>query len=65
MDTCAAYDLLPHLLVFYLSMPPQRDYVGSITEETLKVAEPLKPAAEDSILHILEDDDTENPAESG
>ena len=43
----------------------QRDYVGSITEETLKVAEPLKPAAEDSILHILEDDDTENPAESG
>ena len=43
----------------------QRDYVGSITEETLKVAEPLRPAAEDSILHILEDDDTENPAESG
>ena len=45
----------------------QRDYVGKITEETLKVAEPLQPATEDSILHILDDDDeeVENPAESG
>ena len=43
----------------------QRDYVSGITEEMLKVAEPLQPAAEDSILHILEDDDAEDPAESG
>ena len=45
----------------------QRDYVDKITEETLKVAEPLQPAGEDSILHILDDDEeeAEDPAESG
>ena len=42
----------------------QRQYVKKIAEEALTVAEPVRPAAEDSILHILEDDE-ENLAESG
>ena len=41
----------------------QREYVKKIAEEALTIAEPVRPAAEDSILHILEDE--ENPAESG
>ena len=42
----------------------QREYVKQIAEEALTVAEPIRLAAEDSILHIL-DDEEENPAESG
>ena len=42
----------------------QRYNIKQIAEEALTVAEPIRPAAEDSILHILEDDE-ENPAESG
>ena len=42
----------------------QRENVKKIVDEALSVAEPIRPAAEDSILHILEDDE-ENPAESG
>ena len=42
----------------------QREYVKQIAEEALTVAEPLRPAAEDNILHIL-DEDKEDPAESG
>ena len=43
----------------------QREYVKQIAEEALTVAEPLRPAAEDNILHILDDDEEEDPAESG
>ena len=45
----------------------QREYVKQIADEALSVAEPVRPAADESILHILDDDDAEeeDPAESG
>ena len=42
----------------------QWEYVEQIAKEALTVAEPVLPAAEENILHILEDDE-EDPAESG
>ena len=45
-------------------MSKEREYVEKIRKEALTVAEPILPAAEENILHILEDDE-EDPAESG
>ena len=43
----------------------QREYVAKIAEEALTVAEPLRPTAEENILHIFDDEEAEDPAESG
>ena len=42
----------------------QREYVEQIAKEALTVAEPVLLAAEENIMHILEDNE-EDQAESG